>query len=306
MLVVVCLCACWPKDLSAQSDPLYSQYQFNMLAINPAYAGSRDLMSLLMLSRNQWVGFAGAPVTQSFTAHTPLYTAYTSAGLSITRDKIGPMSQTLMFADYAFRFNISSQTKLSLGLKAGFNSIRIDYNSLERTPGSNDPAYDEGVMTKLMPNFGFGAYLSHPAYYFGFAVPRLVENDFADDNGGNALLSGHESRNYFVMAGGIFSINSDFKLRPSLLARIAEASPVTTDINVNLIYADKLWTGVMLRPKSAWGAVLQYQFIPQLKVGYAIEFTTNELQNVSNGTHEFMLLYEFHFKKQKVYSPRYF
>jgi type IX secretion system PorP/SprF family membrane protein len=302
--VVVLLIATWHGH--AQYDPLYSQYQFNTLTINPAYAGSRDVLSTMFLSRNQWVGFEGAPITRSFTAHTPLHHDYTSLGLSATHDQTGPLTQTLLFADYAFRFRISPKARIALGLKAGINQLAVDFNSLDRTPGQHDPAYDEGNLNKTMPNFGFGIYISHPAYYLGISAPRLIENDFTSTESGNAVVAGSETRNYFVTTGVIFPIGENIKLKPSLMVRLAEASPINTDINLNLLFIDKLWLGGMYRPGSAWGAVTQYQISNQIKVGYAIEFTTNALQSFNNGTHEVMLMYEFRFKKQKVFSPRYF
>jgi type IX secretion system PorP/SprF family membrane protein len=290
----------------AQYDPIYYQYQFNTLAINPAYAGSRDVLSSVFISRNQWVGFEGAPTTQSFSVHSPVVNDYTSLGMTLTHDKTGPMSQTIVFGDYAFRFNVSPLAKLALGLNGGFNQIKIDYNSLVQMPGQPDAAYDQGILSKTMPNFGFGLYLSHPRYYMGLSAPRLIENDFTSSESGSAVLQGGEERAYYLMGGAIFTLSEHLKLKPSIMMRYTTAAPISTDINANLLMYEKLWTGVMFRPESAWGAMVQYQVSPQFKFGYAIEFTTNELQSASNGTHEFLLMYEFNYKKQKVYSPRYF
>jgi type IX secretion system PorP/SprF family membrane protein len=306
LAITACLWLFGVEKSNAQYDPLYYQYQFNTLAINPAYAGSRDLFSSVLISRNQWMGFDGAPVTQSLSLHSPISNKYTSLGLSATHDQTGPMSQTLLFGDYAFRFNISAKTRLAFGLSAGFNQLTVDYNSLDRSPGTPDAAYDEGVLSKFMPNFGFGAYLNHPSYFLGLSVPRLIENDFASTESGNAVLAGGEKRTYFMMAGAILNLSPQLKLKPAVMTRMSSAAPPSTDINLNLLIREQLWTGIMYRPGSAWGATVQYQLSPQFKFGYAFEATTNDLQTTNSGTHELMLMYELHFKKQKVYSPRYF
>lgn len=290
----------------AQQDPLYTQYQFNTLAINPAYAGSRDMLSVMLLARQQWAGFDGAPQTGSFSMHSPITTNHVSLGLSVTHDKIGPVSQTLAFADYAYRFAINPKTQFAFGLKAGVTNMQIDYNSLSKPGASYDPAYEEGVATKLLPNFGFGIYLSHPAYYVGLSAPRLIENDLSSDATGNAVLAGHEVRNYYLMGGGIIPLSTQLKLKPSFMLRITEASPPVYDLNLNFLYREKLWMGVMWRPQNAAGGILQYQITSQFRIGYAYEISLDAMENFNNGTNEVMLSYDFVFKKQKVFNPRYF
>jgi type IX secretion system PorP/SprF family membrane protein len=303
-LIIVWILLC--TNSLAQQDPLYTQYQFNTLAINPAYAGSRDMLSVMLLARQQWAGFDGAPQTASFSAHSPITSNHVSLGLSVTNDQIGPVSQTLAFADYAYRFAISHKARLALGLKAGLTNMQIDYNSLAKPGGSYDPAYEEGVATKLLPNFGFGIYLSHPSYYLGVSAPRLIENDLSSDATGNAVLAGHEVRNYYLMGGVMISLASQLKLKPSFMLRITEASPPVYDLNLNFLYREKLWFGAMWRPDNAAGAILQYQITSQFRIGYAYEISLDAMKNFNNGTNEVMLSYDFVFKKQKVFNPRYF
>lgn len=295
-----------PMDLVAQQDPMYSQYQFNALVVNPAYAGSRGMMSMMALSRRQWVGFEGAPSTQTFTMHTPFAYRNVSLGLSVIHDQLSPVSQSAFFGDYAYAFNIGSQARLSMGLKGGVSRVVTNMSTLSPVPGSADPAYQDASESRWLPNFGFGVYAYHPRYFIGVSVPKLMENDLSAEQKNQAILSGREVRHYFFMGGGVFSLNSDWMLKPSFMARLAEAAPVSVDLNVNVLYRNRIWSGVMFRPGSAYGGVIQLQLTDQWRIGYAVEFATSDLRQYTNGTHELMLGYELNFRKERVYNPRYF
>lgn len=287
-------------------EPIQSQYQFNMLPINPAYAGARDMMSLMLQSRQQWVGFDGAPKTISFSSHTPITQEHIGLGLSITKDDVDPSSQTGFFIDYAYKFKIASTTTLALGLKAGFDHLDVNYSRLDNSVTGSDIAYEQGGYSKILPNFGFGIYLSNKRFFAGVAVPKLLETDLQSSSDENSSVNINQYRHYYAMTGGIFSISESIKLKPSLLARYATATPLSADVNLNTIYLDKLWLGAMYRISSAWGGMLQYQITSQLRFGYAFEMDITELQKHNNGTHEIMLNFEFYFKKNQVYNPRYF
>jgi type IX secretion system PorP/SprF family membrane protein len=295
-----------PMDLVAQQDPMYSQYQFNALVVNPAYAGSRGMMSMMALSRRQWVGFEGAPSTQTFTMHTPFAYRNVSLGLSVIHDQLSPVSQSAFFGDYAYAFNIGLQARLSMGLKGGVSRVVTNMSTLSPVPGSADPAYQDASESRWLPNFGFGVYAYHPRYFIGVSVPKLMENDLSAEQKNQAILSGREVRHYFFMGGGVFSLNSDWMLKPSFMARLAEAAPVSVDLNVNVLYRNRIWSGVMFRPGSAYGGVMQLQLTDQWRIGYAVEFATSDLRQYTNGTHELMLGYELNFRKGRVYNPRYF
>ena len=293
-------------DMVAQQDPLYSQYQFNALVVNPAYAGSRGMMSMMALSRRQWVGFEGAPSTQTFSLHTPFAYRNVSLGLSVVHDQLSPVSQSAFFGDYAYAFNIGSQTRLSLGLKGGVSRVVTNMSALSPVPGSVDPAYQSASDSRWLPNFGFGVYAYHPRYFIGASIPKLMENDLSTEQMNQAILSGREVRHYFLMGGVVFALNSEWMLKPSFMARVAEAAPVSVDLNVNVLFRNRIWGGVLFRPGSAYGGVMQLQLTDQWRVGYAVEFATTDLRQYNNGTHELMLGYELNFRKAKVYNPRYF
>lgn len=296
------LCGC----LTAQQDPLYSQYQFNTLVVNPAYAGSRGVLSAMLLMRRQWVGFEGAPATRAFTLHTPFTRSNVSLGLSLVHDELKPLSQSAFFADYAYALRLGDDLRLSLGIKGGISRVVTDWASLHAMPGSADPAYPFASEGRWLPNVGLGFYLYHPRFFFGVSVPKLMENDLSSQQLNQAILSGHEVRHYFVAGGWAKTLNAVWSLKPSLMARVAQAAPWSVDANLNLLYRDRLWLGGMYRFGAAYGGMVKLLLSDRWSVGYAIEYSVNDLRRYAGGTHEVMLGYEPVFKHRKVSNPRFF
>nr|WP_321453298.1 type IX secretion system membrane protein PorP/SprF [uncultured Carboxylicivirga sp.] len=287
------------RELKAQQDPLYTQYMFNTLAFNPAYAGSRGMASFMALSRHQWVGFEGAPTTQTITGHLPLNNV--GIGLSIIHDKLTPVNQTGVYFDYAYRIKTSEHSHLSFGLKGGFNYYQLDIAQL-LLASPNDPSLNVGATNKYLPNFGFGLYWYSNNYFLGASSPKLLENKLVNGE----LETGHEVRHFFFTGGFVFNLGQEVKVKPTVLARLTEAAPLSFDANLNFLLKEKLWIGAMYRINNSFGGILQYQFTPQFKIGYAYDMTDNEFRNYNNGTHEIMISYELNFTKTKVQNPRYF
>ncbi len=299
-LIVLLMLSLEEEKILAQQDPMYTQYMFNQLEINPAYAGCRDLLSFLLIHRNQWVGFDGAPVTNTLSGHLPVYKNM-ALGSSVMSDKYGPVSNLSVYFDYAYHLKLSEKSRLSLGLNGGFNHYSIDYTKLDRII-NNDEAYSENVENETMLNFGFGMFLYAQNYYVGFSSPRILENEFQTSVYGD----GTEVRHYYAMGGVVFSMNNWLVLRPSLMSRMANGVPFSIDFNLNSIMYERFWFGVMYRLNASFGGIVQYQLSNQLKFGYAFDFNTSQIRSYSSGTHEIMLNYEFDFKKSNVVNPRYF
>ncbi len=290
------------NQIKAQQDPMFTQYMFNTLTINPAYAGSREMLSLMVLGRQQWVGFEGAPSTATFTGHLPVYKNM-ALGASLIYDSYGPVNQTSFFIDYAYHLKMSDKLKMSLGLNGGFNNYAIDYTGLNKTY-SNDEAYYNANEQALLSNFGFGVYLYSQRFYLGLSAPRIMENLFEDES--ESYGNGKEIRHYYGMMGIVFQMNSHFILRPSIMTRVAQGSPFSVDFNVNTVLYDKFWLGAMYRLKESVGGIVQFQINKQVKFGYAFDLNTNQLSSYHSGSHELMLNYEFNFNKERVINPRYF
>ena len=293
---------CIVGTTSAQQDPMYSQYMFNTLAFNPAYAGSANVFTVMALSRHQWVGFDGAPATQTFLAHSPLKAENLALGFTAINDKIGAARQTSAYADFAYRIRTSEDTRLSFGLKGGMNIYQADLASL--TSVEVDPA-KVNISGQMLPNFGFGLYWHGPRYYLGASAPKLLENKLNAVNG-NVLVTTSEARHYFLIGGYVMDLSRDIKFKPSFMFRTVEGAPLSLDLNANFLLRDRIWFGAMYRLGNAFGLMGQYQVNDQLRVGYAFDLTTTRIGAYNAGTHEIMLSYDLRFVKGRTISPRYF
>jgi len=287
----------------AQQDPMYSQYMFNTMAFNPAYAGSGGVLTAMALSRHQWVGFSGAPSTQTILVHSPIKADKIALGFEAMNDRIGATNQTSAFVNFAYRIRTGTNTHLSFGLKGGVNIYQADLASLT-TVQEGDPA---NVNTKgqFLPNFGFGLFWHGPRYYVGLSAPKLLENKL-DAVSGAVLVPTTESRHYFLIGGYVFDIGRDFKFKPSFMLRNVSGAPLSLDLNANFLLRDKIWFGAMYRFGNAFGLMGQYLITDQFRVGYAFDLTTSRLGAYNAGTHEIMLSYDFRFLKGRTISPRYF
>lgn len=296
------LLLCGGSELYAQQDPLYSQYMFNMLAVNPAYAGSADVFTAMALSRHQWVGFEGAPATQTVLAHSPLRSQTIALGLSAINDQIGPARQTAAYGDLAYRIRTGPQTRLAFGLKGGVNMYRADLASLSTV--EVDPA-NVNIASQLLPNFGFGLFLHSPRWYLGASAPKLLENDLDAVNGSMTVQSA-EVRHYFLVGGYVTDLSRDLKFKPSFMFRTVEGAPLSLDVNANFLLRERIWFGVLYRVGNAFGVMGQYRVNDQLRIGYAFDLTTTRIGAYNAGTHEVMLSYDLRFLKGRTISPRYF
>ena len=285
----------------AQQHAMYTQYMFNGLALNPAYAGSHGALSITALGRIQWVGIEGAPNTQTFTMHSPVADR-SSLGLFLIHDNIGVTDQYGLYGSYAFRIPTGEKSSLSMGLQVGFNNYNIDLNQI--TTQNPDPNFSVNGAGGLLPNFGAGLFYSSERFYIGASVPHILTNDLISDDVNDA--EARQFRHYFLTAGYVFDLGPSLKLKPNFLVKAVPGAPVSYDINANLLIKEVLWVGFSYRPEDAVSGLIEMLLTPQLRLGYAYDYTTSELQNFSQGSHELMLNFRFAFDKSSVLSPRYF
>ncbi|MBP6311106.1 MAG: type IX secretion system membrane protein PorP/SprF [Flavobacteriales bacterium] len=302
IMAIGLVCGMATLPCSAQQDPMYSQYMFNTLAFNPAYAGSADVFTIMALSRHQWVGFEGAPATQTFAFHTPLKSKKIALGFSAINDKIGPTKQTGAYLDLAYRIRTGEKTQLAFGLKGGVNLYKADLSSLSSV--DPDPA-SVNISSTLLPNFGFGLFWHSPTYYIGLSAPKLLTNDI-DAASATALVTSTEARHYFLMGGYVFELDRDLKFKPSVMMRVVEGAPLSLDLNANFLFREKIWFGVMYRLGNSFGVMGQYRITDQFRAGYAFDLTTTKIGAYNAGTHEIMLSYDLRFVNGRTISPRYF
>ena len=304
--VFVLLMVTFSFTLKAQQDPMYTQYMFNTQVINPAYAGTWESLSFMVLARQQWAGFDGAPQTYTFSAQIPLKNERTALGLDLISDKIGLEKRFYMFVDYSHLVQITEKTKLRLGLKGGltnYSNNLMDYNLTDY----NDPLFQDHL-SKTTPNFGVGAFLyDSERYYVGLSIPRILNHNLETDS--NVKFS-PELRHYFFIAGLVFNLGENLKFKPTMLTKAAfgpnYGTPLQLDLSANFLIKEKIWLGAMYRTGDSYGFIAQWIFDKKLRIGYAYDITTTNLRQYNNGSHELMLSYELRFLKEIVTSPRYF
>lgn len=286
---------------------MYTHYMYNTLAVNPAYAGSRDALSITGLHRSQWIGFEGSPVTQTLTVHTPILTKNIGLGMSLINDKIGPVNTTSLYFDFAYRIRFRNNANFAFGLKGGMNLRSLGLIDLDAYD-SNDPALISDVRSQFLPNFGFGMYYFTDKFYAGVSIPKLLENNFITNTTIGTTNLASEERHYFLIAGTVFTINDEIKLKPTTFIKVSNGAPIEGDITATFIFNEKFCLGAMFRTGDALGLLAGVNISEQFTLGYSFDWSyTNSTFKYNFGSHELMLRYEFNYKvSENIHSPRYF
>jgi len=303
LMVIAFFLGC--AQLKAQQEPMYTHYSFNTSAVNPAYAGSRNVLTATSLTRFQWVNFDGAPITQTLTLHSPLRNNKAGIGFNFVNDKIGPTNTSSLFGDIAVKIEMGKKAKLALGFKAG---LRIRNNKLNELSLNQtlDPKFQNNAMNEVSPNIGFGAYYHHPKFNFGFGIPYLLKTDFSANflSGSNEAF---QERHLFFIAGGVIDLKKDgsLVLRPSTFLKLAKGAKPQLDVTALLYINKKFWFGPMIRTGDSFGALVGLPVTDQFSLGYSFDWSWGvNTGRYNTGGHELMLRYDFIFKnKGKVVSP---
>ncbi len=287
-------------QISAQQDPQYTQYMYNMNVINPAYAGSRENLSFGLLYRTQWEGLDGAPKTGTFFGHAPVG-KNVGLGLSVISDEIGPVKETNVYADFSYTVTLVGAHKLALGLKAGATFHDIGLVGLDLID-TNDPFFSENINTTT-PNIGAGAFYYTDNYYLAISVPNILDSVHLDANGNNI---GSETAHYFVTGGYVFQVSKNTKLKPSFLVKSAFDAPTSFDVNVNALFYEKFEIGASYRLEDSFSGLVNFAISPSLRIGYAYDNVSSDIKAYAPASHEFMILFDLNFPKKVSRSPRYF
>jgi type IX secretion system PorP/SprF family membrane protein len=293
---------------TAQQVPMYTHYMYNTLVVNPAYAGSRDALTITALHRSQWVGVSDAPTTQTLTMHTPLRNQHIGLGLAVMKDKVGPISNLGIVGDFAYRMQLTKKAKLALGMSMGADIFQANLNTLA-TDQQNDPAFANNINNATHPIIGFGMYYSRERFYAGVSVPNLVQSSYSSDRQANGTtLAAKDQRHYFFIAGTVLKISDNLEFKPTTLVKVTEAAPIQADLTASFIIVKKLLVGAMFRSGDAAGALVGLDITQQLHVGYSYDWSYGfSTSNYNQGSHEIMLRYDFiFFDKKQIHNPRYF
>ncbi|MBK8601533.1 MAG: type IX secretion system membrane protein PorP/SprF [Flavobacterium sp.] len=284
----------------AQQDAQFTQYMYNTINVNPAYAGSRGAMSIFGLHRTQWVGQDGAPVTNALSLNIPLNESNLGIGISFVNDRIGPTVENTISADVSYTVQASENYKLSFGMKATGNFFNLDVTQLNPQQ-QGDPQFQN--LNKFSPNIGAGIYLHSDKTYFGISVPNFIESKRYDDND---VAIFRERINYYLIAGHVFDLNSDIKFKPALLTKVVEGAPLQVDVSANFMFMEKFVVGAAYRWDAAVSALAGFQVTDGLYIGYGYDMETTNLNNYNSGSHEIFLRYELFNNINKIISPRFF
>lgn len=291
------------SGMYAQQDAQYTQYMYNTININPAYAGSRGVMSAFILHRTQWVGLDGAPVTNTASINTPIAGSKFGLGLSVVNDRIGISDENNVSADISYTILTSEDYKLSFGLKATANLLSVDFTRLTVLPGDSPSIGQYNIDNRFTPNIGAGIYYHSDKTYFGLSVPHFLETKHYDDN---TTSVASERMNFYFIAGRVFDFNENLKFKPALLTKMVNGAPLQVDLSGNFLLNDKFTVGLAYRWDAAVSGLVGFQINEALFIGYGYDLETTKLANYNSGSHEVFLRYELFKSYDKIISPRFF
>jgi len=284
----------------SQQDSQYTQYMYNTININPAYAGSRGVLSVFGLHRSQWVGLDGAPVTNAITINSPIENTNLGVGLSFVNDRLGPTDQNNISADVSHTIKTSETYKLSFGVKGSIDLFSFDASKLNIYTADNSL---QTYTNRFSPNIGAGIYLHSDNSYLGFSIPNIFETKRYSDSD-YAVYK--EKMNYYLIGGYVFELNSNLKFKPAFLSKLVEGAPLQLDLSANFLFNDKFTLGAAWRWSAAASLMAGFQINDGLYIGYGYDLDTTNLANYNSGSHELFFRFELFNRQNRIVSPRFF
>ena len=290
----------------AQQDAQFTQYMYNTININPAYAGSRGVLSVFGLHRTQLVGLDGAPTTNSFSINTPVNNSNVGLGLSVINDRIGPSDESSISADVSYSIKTSETFKLSFGVKGTANLLNIDFSKVSKyNPYDNLGQYN--IDNKFSPNVGAGIYYHSNKTYVGFSVPNFLETEHYNKSSSSPSTSvASERMHYHFIAGHVFDLNETIKFKPAVLTKLVQGTPLQVDASANFLFNEKFVLGAAYRWDAAASLLAGFQVSKSWFIGYSYDMETTKLANYNSGSHEIFLRFELFNNIENIVSPRFF
>lgn len=289
-LLTICILqfSAFSFKLSAQQLPLYSQYMFNTLEINPAYAGFKESMQFTSIFRKQFNGIKDAPQTAQLSFDMPIGTTQLGVGLKLVDDKISVSRTTGAQGSMSYHID-GDNSRLSFGLQVGALNYKANMADLNVTH-AGDPIFAQDVNT-LVANFGTGIFYNTDKFYAGVSVPNIVRTHLRETNIALDSYDVKQSPHFYINAGMLFTLNDNFVLKPSFLLRGVKGIPLNYDINANVFFRELVSMGISYRSHSAVVGLMDVRVIPELRLGYAYDYNVGRLSAFAKGTHEIILRY---------------
>jgi type IX secretion system PorP/SprF family membrane protein len=288
----------------SQQDPLFTQYMFNKLVVNPAYAGSHEILTIDVVNRDQWTGIKGAPNTFTFGAHMATRNRKIGLGLFGYRDELGPTVNQGIMATYSYRL-LFENSSLSFGLQGGIKYF--DYDWAQMVVIDPDYLFLPQDIRRVTPDFNLGIYYQSLQFFGGLSSKQLLENEYGKitDSNGNSSFS-RLLRHFYLMTGAIFPLSEKIDFRPSLMAKYVKNSPVQVDFNASVLFNNIFWVGVSYRTKNAIAFLAEFRILDWIRLGYSYDIYFNELQSFNYGSHEIRLGFDLDIHNFRMKTPRYF
>lgn len=306
--IAFCVCVLISFQAFGQQDSQYTQYMYNTMSVNPAYAGSRGKLSAAILYRSQWIGIKGAPETQTFNVHSPI-DENLGLGLSVVNDNIGngTVSETNIDLNLSYTIAVGEKQKMSFGLKAGGHILNINPTKLAGYQNFSEETDFQGIDHKFSPNIGAGVYYHTQKFYAGISVPNLLEIQHFENSPNTGNVS-YEKMNLYFISGYVHHFSKDLKFKPAALLKMVSGSPLQVDLSTNFMYKEKFILGAGYRWNGTFSVLTGFNIAPNFLIGLAMDKETTALGNTSfdNSSFEILLRYELLKKVDKLITPRFF
>jgi type IX secretion system PorP/SprF family membrane protein len=303
--IPIALALAFAAPVLAQQEVMTSQYMFNGLFLNPAYAGSHGYVSGSLLHRAQWLQVDGAPRTSMLAVDGPLLGTNMALGFSLVHDRIGVSRDMDMAAHYAYHLRLNESSRLSFGLRAGLSLYSANLSELVYWD-QNDQVFAGDIRNAPVGRFGFGMYWYDRTSFIGLSIPSIYTADGRITSDLPTAPDHYFKQHYYLHTGKVFPLNENFDIKPSVLVKYLPNAPVQADVNCNLLYRERIWFGAGYRTGDAIVAMVEYQIDPRMRIGYAYDMTTSRLRTYTSGSHEVMLGIDLGKDLVRIKTPRYF
>ncbi len=289
-------------NAQAQQEPQYTQYMYNPILVNPAYAGSKGYTSIYGLYRSQWVGLDGAPQTINFSLNKPINASQLGYGLTIVNDRVGPSDETQFAVDLSYTIFFNDDYRLAFGVKTSANLLNVDYSKLNQY-NQGEVILQNNISNRFSPNIGAGFYLYNKSGYFGASVPMLLDEKKYDDLSNSEV---NQRYHLYFMGGKAFNLSDEVRFKPAFISKIVSGSPIQLDLSGNFLFYNKFTLGAAYRLSASLSAMAGFQISDQLFIGYGYDRETTRLNGFNSGSHEIFLQFDLFQNNRKVETPRFF
>ena len=287
----------------SQQDPLFSQYTFNKLLVNPGYAGSRDGLNITLVNRAQWVSIEGAPNTLTLSAHAAGKNNRVGLGFYLNRDVLGPTVNNSFMGTYSYKI-LMDNSFFAFGLQGGINYFDYDYSQMNLR--DDDYLFDPSNIKKVTPDVNFGVYYQTPKFFAGLSSKHLLENDYGFVFKNDKTSFTRLTRHFYFMTGAVWELAENIRFRPSTLIKFASGAPLQIDINGSFLFKNSFLIGASFRTEKALAVMAELALTEAIRLGYSYDVYFNELQLHNYGSHEIRLAFDINIFEPRMITPRYF